>query len=155
MRFTRALVLFIVLLFAAHLAGKWYVGRVDAQNNRVVNSGTLPEVGARAAKLHESLLVADLHGDSLLWPRDLLQRNDHGHIDLPRLLEGNVGLQVFSAVTKTPSNLNYETNTGYTDDIRLLAMASGWPIPAWRHLPERGPLARCSWRRTCMPTRSN
>ena len=51
----------------------------------------------RARALHETLLVADLHADSLLWGRDLLVRGDRGHVDVPRLIEGNVALQVFAA----------------------------------------------------------
>jgi hypothetical protein len=32
-----------------------------------------------ATRLHERLLIADLHADTLLWPRDMLERADHGH----------------------------------------------------------------------------
>jgi len=35
-------------------------------------------------------LVADLQADSLLWGRNLLSASKEGHIDLPRLVEGNV-----------------------------------------------------------------
>ena len=56
------------------------------------------------------LLIADLHSDSLLWKHDLVDRSDIGHVDLPRLRDGNVALQVFSATTKSPSGLNYEEN---------------------------------------------
>ena len=56
----------------------------------------------RAVELHKRLLVADLHADSLLWSRDLLDRSSRGHVDIPRLIEGNVALQAFTIVTKTP-----------------------------------------------------
>ncbi|HEY8350973.1 MAG TPA: peptidase M19, partial [Sphingomonadales bacterium] len=46
------------------------------------------EIPEDARDLHETLFVADLHADSLLWNRDLLRRNDRGHLDLPRMEEG-------------------------------------------------------------------
>ena len=63
-----------------------------------------------AIALHESLFVADLHTDSLLWKRDFAKRSSRGHMDLPRLHDGNVALQVFSATTKSPKGQNYEEN---------------------------------------------
>ena len=50
----------------------------------------------RAMSLHKELVIADLHADSLLWGRDLLERGTYGQIDIPRLSDGNVALQVFS-----------------------------------------------------------
>ena len=47
-----------------------------------------------------------------MWNRDLLERADRGHVDLPRLREGHVALQVFSSVSKSPKGQNYESNTG-------------------------------------------
>ena len=75
-----------------------------------------------------SLTVADLHADSLLWGRDLNQRADRGHVDIPRLIDGNVALQVFSVVTKSPRGLNIERNDANSDDILLLALAQRWPV---------------------------
>lgn len=57
---------------------------------------------AEAATIHRSLFIVDLHADSLLWRRNLLVRSDRGHLDLPRLIEGNIAIQVFSVVTKAP-----------------------------------------------------
>ncbi len=91
----------------------------------------LPEPSAAARKLHQELRIVDLHADSLLWPRSLLERSSEGHVDLPRLLEGNVTLQVFSAVTKVPKGQNPVRNRGDTDVIHLLAKASGWPRDTW------------------------
>jgi microsomal dipeptidase-like Zn-dependent dipeptidase len=91
----------------------------------------------RARILHERLIVADLHADSLLWGRDLLVRGDRGHVDVPRLIEGNVALQVFAATTKSPRHLNIERNTDESDDIVLLAIALGWPPATWRSLLAR------------------
>jgi microsomal dipeptidase-like Zn-dependent dipeptidase len=94
-------------------------------------------VSDRAARLHSSLFIADLHSDSLLWKRDFLEKSDIGHMDLPRLREGNVALQVFSATTKSPAGLNYESNDPDSDDITMLAVASFWPPRTWDSLYER------------------
>jgi len=87
--------------------------------------------------LHGTLLIADLHADSLLWSRDLLERGTRGHVDIPRLIEGNIALQAFTIVTKSPRNQNIERNTGDTDNITLLAIAQRWPIRTWHSLTER------------------
>src|SRR5205085_9071172 len=55
----------------------------------------------------------------------------------PRLLEGNVALQGFTVFTKTPRNMNIESNTGDTDNVLLLAVASFWPLSTWSSLTER------------------
>eukprot|EP00475_Leptophrys_vorax_P030038 TRINITY_DN4466_c0_g1_i1.p1 TRINITY_DN4466_c0_g1~~TRINITY_DN4466_c0_g1_i1.p1 ORF type:complete len:391 (+),score=115.25 TRINITY_DN4466_c0_g1_i1:156-1175(+) len=52
-----------------------------------------------------------MHADTLLWPkRNPLVRNEFGHVDVPRLLEGNVALQAFTIVTSSPVGLNMERN---------------------------------------------
>jgi microsomal dipeptidase-like Zn-dependent dipeptidase len=83
------------------------------------------------------LFIADLHSDSLLWKRNLLQLSGVGHMDLPRLRAGNVALQVFSATTKSPAGLNYDTNDARSDDITKLAIVSLWPPRTWSSLYER------------------
>ena len=95
-------------------------------------------VSEEAQALHDTLLVADLHTDSLLWSRDLKVRSNYGHADLPRLRKGNVAIQVFPAVTKSPSGLNYESNVAESaDNITLLAIAQTWPPRTWSSLTER------------------
>lgn len=118
---------FVVLLVAALVSFFTIVPVVvDGRMNTVVST-TIPTVSPQASALHRTLFVADLHADELLWGRDLLQRVDRGHVDLPRLQEGKVALQVFSVVTKTPRDMNYDKNTGETDNIALLALAQRWP----------------------------
>jgi microsomal dipeptidase-like Zn-dependent dipeptidase len=92
---------------------------------------------ARARELHRQLQVVDLHADSLLWGRDLRQRGNQGQVDLPRLIEGNVALQVLAASTKVPRNANLERNDDRSDDVIRLAIAGGWPPRAWRSLLAR------------------
>jgi len=91
----------------------------------------------RANALHNTLLVADLHADSLMWGRDLLKKGSWGHVDLPRLIEGNVAVQAFTVFTKSPYGLNIESNSGDTDEITLLALAQRWPVSSWTNLTER------------------
>lgn len=128
--------LLVILLLA--LGVIWFVipTRVGRQMNVTLNPPPY-QASPEARKLHESLLVADLHADTLMWNRDLLKRGSWGHVDLPRLIEGNVALQAFTVVTKTPHNLNIERNSGDSDDITLLAFAERWPIGSWSNLTER------------------
>lgn len=96
------------------------------------------QISAEAAALHKSLVIGDWHADSALWQRDLAKRSDRGHVDIPRLQEGNVMLQMFTTVTKSPSGLNYEHNeTSAWDDITSLALVQRWPIATWKSLTER------------------
>ena len=90
-----------------------------------------------AAGLHQRLFVADLHADSLLWSRNLSRRARDGHVDLPRLREANVALQVFAAVTQVPAGLNFDRNAARRDLITLLAVAQGWPPRTWGSRLER------------------
>ncbi|ERI51973.1 peptidase M19 [Pseudomonas sp. EGD-AK9] len=131
--------LLIALLLLAPLSALAFFGLpqvLDAQMNSVASPPPYP-ASASAQQLHQGLFVADLHDDALLWERDLLKRYDYGHSDLPRMLEGRLGLQVFSTVTKTPRGLNMESNAGDSDNITLLAMAQRWPRATWDSLLQR------------------
>ena len=108
----------------------------DKQTN-MVDGKPLPEIRAEAQKLHDSLMIVDLHGDTLLWKRKITDSSDYGHIDLERLEAGNVGLQIFSSVTKTPKGQNYDSNSGDTDNITLLAITQLQPVRTWFSLLER------------------
>ncbi len=112
-------------------------GYVEGQRNAVNDQGPYP-VSEAAAALHETLVIGDWHADSLLWQRDLTERGDRGHVDVPRLIEGNVALQVFTAVTKSPAGQNYhENDADARDNITLLAAAQLWPVRTWGSLIER------------------
>ena len=110
--------------------------RTERRLNGVADRGPYL-VSMEAADLHERLTIVDLHADSLLWGRDLLQRGDRGHVDIPRLVEGNVALQVFAMPTKVPRNLNIDRNDDRTDDIALVALIQGWPAATLRSLLAR------------------
>ena len=133
-RVLAGLAIFVVLGAAAAFAV--VPGMVDRRMNKVVPAAHV-DVTDAARALHRTLVIADMHADELLWGRDPLVRADHGHVDIPRLTDGNVALQVFSVVTKTPKNQNYDHNTGETDNITLLAIAQRWPVATWFSLRAR------------------
>lgn len=111
-------------------------GIVEKGMNKVVAS-PMPRVTDATRALHASLQIADMHGDTLLWKRSVLKASDRGQIDLPRLIEGNVALQIFSSVTKTPKGQNYDSNGADSDNITLLAVAQLQPPRTWNSLLER------------------
>ena len=104
-------------------------GIAERGMNQVVG-GPWP-VSARAEALHKTLVIADMHADTLLWQRHVDDAATRGHVDLPRLEAGNVALQVFSSVTKTPKGQNYESNGADTDNITLLAIGQLQPVGTW------------------------
>lgn len=133
----RKLLIVLLVLLAVGLGIFFNLpGYLDRKMNTVASPPPY-QASPAAQALHQALFVADLHDDALLWDRNLLDRHDHGHTDLPRLLEGHVGLQVFSTVTKTPRGLNYESNSADSDNITPLVIAQRWPARTWNSLLER------------------
>lgn len=94
-------------------------------------------VPINARTLHKDLMIMDWHADTFLWDRDPRERHDFGHVDLPRLNDGNVAIQMFTTVTKSPEGQNYEENSADSDRITSLVIAQGWPIKTWGSLLER------------------
>jgi len=116
----------LALVLAAFVAscGPFVGGLIDR-----VREAPAPAVSERAATLHRQAPVVDLHADPLLWGRNLLARSTTGHVDVPRLREGGVALQVFGIVTKFPIVPSIErTNPRWPDAVTLLALASLWPL---------------------------
>ncbi len=110
---------------------------VERLVNRV-SGGPLPVVSSHAAELHAASFVVDLHADSLLWHRDLSRRSSVGAVDLPRLRAGNVGLQVFTIVSRFPIMTSIErSDPRWGDAITLLAITNLWPIATYASLGER------------------
>ncbi len=108
----------------------------DHHSNAMDGKPLIP-VSAEAKALHKTLTIIDLHSDTLLWDRNLLNRGDRGHMDLPRLEDGNVALQIFSSVTKTPKNQNYDANGADTDNITMLVIGQLQPFRTWTSLLQR------------------
>ncbi len=136
MRFVwRALVALIV--FGALGFFLFAPGFVERGQNSVAEHTPWP-VGPAAEAMHERLIIGDWHADSLLWGRDLTKRSTRGQVDLPRLIQGNVALQIFTTVTKSPSGLNYDKNSAAArDNITLLYIAQLRPFRSWLDLTER------------------
>jgi len=105
----------VVLLFY------WIGANLERFVNRV-EPVVLLGVSDEARQIHDESFVVDLHADSLLFGRDLLTRSSVGHVDLPRLQEGGVGLQVFTAVTRFPFGLDIHRTD--RDAIDLLTVAA-------------------------------
>ncbi|WP_137863742.1 MULTISPECIES: dipeptidase [unclassified Sphingomonas] len=128
-------VLILLLLAVVGFFG-FAPGIVEGSMNKVVPV-KLARPSDAVKQLHASLQIADMHADTLMWCRSLLERSNTGQVDLPRLIEGNVALQVFSSVTKTPKHQNYDANSGDTDNITLLTVAQLQPPKTWTSLLER------------------
>ncbi len=130
----RLLLLLAIALAAFFIFAPEYV---EKQRNSVAQHDPYP-VSDAARALHRTLIIGDWHADPLLWNRDLARRGTRGQVDIPRLQEGNVALQVFTAVTKSPAGQNYENNSPDAfDNITLLAFGELWPIRTWFSLKQR------------------
>jgi microsomal dipeptidase-like Zn-dependent dipeptidase len=124
------------LVAAARAAFVVVPDRIARTKNQVRRPPPYP-ASDRALDLHRRLVVVDLHADSLLWGRDLLERSAHSHVDVPRLIEGGIALEGLAVCTKVPRGVNLDRNDDRTDDVTLLALAQRWPTATWRSLLAR------------------
>ena len=131
--FSALLVTVIVLAIFAISFGPSYV----ASSMNQIEEHTPYNVTPEAQALHQTLIIGDWHADSTLWNKDLNSRSSIGHVDIPRLQEGNVALQMFTTVTKSPSGLNYEHNEADSDNITMLAYFQRWPSETYNSLTAR------------------
>ncbi|HSP98561.1 MAG TPA: peptidase M19, partial [Candidatus Dormibacteraeota bacterium] len=116
----RILGIAVGILLIATLAGAIWIGaNLEGFLNRV-EPVALPGVSEHARALHAAAFVADMHADTLMLRGDLTVRSNRGHVDLPRLQEGGVALQFFTAVTKVPLGFNIEATDG--DRLDLLTL---------------------------------
>src|SRR5882672_7560419 len=102
----------VVLGIVVILVAAWLLlpGIVEQKFNHTLHAPPY-QPSAQAQALHRTLTVADLHADSLLWGRNLLRRSGRGHIDVPRMAEGNVSIQAFTIATTAPRKLNIYKNS--------------------------------------------
>ena len=128
--------LLALLLVAAAAFFLFAPGMIERGTNKI-DGKPLLQVDEHAKALHKTLTIVDLHSDSLLWSRDFLKRADRGHMDLPRLAEGNVALQILSSTTKAPKGQNYDANGDDTDIVTSLVIAQLQPVRTWNSLLER------------------
>ena len=115
-----ALLVILLLVSGRIFLPSW----LDKQMNPV--SDHLPfVVSDKARDLHKTLLIGDWHSDSALWNRNLSKTYDYGHEDIPRMQTGNIALQMFTTVTKSPSGQNYDSNeTASRDNITFIGYCS-------------------------------
>ncbi|MFT4014100.1 MAG: membrane dipeptidase [Paracoccus sp. (in: a-proteobacteria)] len=125
-------------VLAATMIAIWGPGYVERRiNTRSIVQAPHP-VSPQARALHDRLVIGDWHSDALLWDRDLLTQSDRGHSDIPRLIQGNVAVQVFTTVTKSPRGQNYGHNSAEAaDNITPLFIGQLRPPPSWFSLKER------------------
>ena len=129
------LLLLIAIAIAAFLITA--PGYVEKSRNSIVPHDPYP-VSAKARALHDTLLIGDWHADSLLWQRNIAKRGTRGQVDIPRLIEGGIAIQVFTAVTKSPAGQSYDSNSSDAfDNITPLAIGQLWPIRTWGSILER------------------
>jgi membrane dipeptidase len=115
----------------------FFPAQLDKQTN-LLHDSIVPVISEQARTLHGQLFIGDWHSDTLLWKRDLMDKHDYGHVDIPRLQQGNVALQMLTTVTKSPDGLNYEGNSSdASDNITKLGLVSLWPTNTWNSLAER------------------
>ena len=130
MAIIRSLLVITTLAMTALLAAIYTMGPgllENAQSKVAGDKGPAPS--PEALELHASLDIADLHADTLLWYRSLIERSERGQVDLPRMIDGNMAVQMLTTVTKSPSGQNYESNSADAgDNITLLALVQRWPL---------------------------
>ena len=134
----KAMKISVALLLLLVLMVFWLAPGMLERSMNVVERQSNKPVSDRAQALHNTLIIGDWHADSALWARNLAEQANYGQVDLPRLQQGNVALQMFTAVTKSPRGQNYVSNeTGASDNITLLAVLQRWPVRTWDSLFER------------------
>ncbi|SDL28598.1 dipeptidase [Paracoccus chinensis] len=137
-RLVRALWVLAAMVVLALAALAVFGPRIVADRLNPVTAEAEWPVSAEAQALHDRLVIGDLHADALLWDRDLSVRRPEGHVDLPRLDQGNIALQVFTAVTRSPRGQNYaENETEAPDNITPLVISQLRPVQTWFSLKER------------------
>lgn len=134
----RATIILLVSLTALAVSTRLLLPvAVERSLNRIVEHQPWP-MSPPSQIIHQSLIIGDLHADSTLWDRDLLRRSERGHADIPRLRDGHVALQVFSAVTRSPASSSYQQTTAESfDRITPLVIVQGWPPRTWFSLYQR------------------
>jgi len=127
-------VLFFVIAGAGVIFFTWVPGYFDKTANVVTTSIRASD---RMIWYDSIPFVADLHCDMLLWDRDFFEEHDYGHVDLPRMQQANMALQVFTIVSKVPRGINIERNDDKTDQIALLSFGQLRPPGTWFSIKER------------------
>jgi len=133
----RRLVLVLALLLLAAFIAAWFLLPPYFEKKMAGVIGPPVEISANARRLHSTLRVTDLHADALIWKRDLLARNARGQVDVPRLQEGNVAVQLFTVPTVfSAKRANRSRGTGLNTLTLASVLRPDWP-KAWFRLDAR------------------
>ncbi|HBM87086.1 MAG TPA: peptidase M19 [Rhodobiaceae bacterium] len=129
---------FGVLLLAVYIGIYFFAPSLIEASVNLVEEHEPYNIADEARELHSTLTIIDLHSDTMLWGRNPLDRSATGHVDVPRMVEGNMALQVFSSTTKSPSGQNYESNSADApDQLTIVTVLGLWPISSWTSIYER------------------
>jgi membrane dipeptidase len=129
---------FLAALLSAYLLFTFFAPAIiDDKFNPVLVEAPYTVTEEAQTLFNDLDFIGDLHCDALLWDRDLLKRNKQGQVDIPRMAEGNVALQAFTIVTKSPKGQNMQQNTAETDNITSLVIGQGRGIDSWFSLYQR------------------
>ena len=128
--FPAVLIILIILFFSA---GPFIF---ESSLNKI-QTAQIKQPSEKAKALVNKIFIADLHSDSLMWNRDLLIKSSRGHVDVTRLIEGNVGLQTFAIVSQVPVTMNNYRNGSDYDIITVFEIAQLWPLKTWFSNKER------------------
>lgn len=135
---TKIVVILLSIAFLLYVVVRLVVPPMLEKSMNKVEPEEAITVHQQTRVVHDALVVGDWHADSTLWARDLGEHESYGHVDLPRLQKGNVALQMFTTVTKSPDGLNYEENKADApDNITKAAIVQGWPLSTLNSLKAR------------------
>jgi microsomal dipeptidase-like Zn-dependent dipeptidase len=130
-------IVFGILFLIYGILVKFGAPAVDNHLNNV-SPNKLEAVSPEAQTIYDNLpFIADLHCDALLWNRPIHKRLKRAHVDLPKLQEAKVDLQVFTVVSKSPSGLNFDSNDSKSDQLTMLNIVQARPFKAWFSLKNR------------------
>lgn len=120
--------LLFFLIIAATLAFIFGPKHFDKSKNTTTFTGDITQ----NSLLDSIPFIADLHCDALLWDRNILEHNNYGHVDIPRMQETNMAFQVFTIVSKVPEGINIIKNdANAADQITQLNLLQLNPIKTW------------------------
>ncbi len=118
----------LIILLLIYFLATLFVPKIIDKSHNEIRMKPPYQVSDQAQKIYNNLdFIGDMHCDALLWKRDLLQDNDFGQVDIPKLIRAQVGLQAFTIVTKSPKGQNFDKNTGESDNISSLYLVQGRP----------------------------
>ncbi len=131
---TLVVAIFLLLTITLVLASKYIY-----QWTNVSEMAPPYQTSAESQRLHESLLIADLHADTGTHLVDFSKPQPDGHVGWPRLEAGNLSLMTLALVTET--TMIPPIGKGRVRGLNAMAFASminGWPVRTWFSNYERG-----------------